>query len=781
MISLLITLQDKHEDALLWKARKLWGGAKNPDAIVDAVAGISNMLLCIPEPMKRDRSIAYITNDINERVKAVDAAVKQKAKDRVDLEKLQERLQKKKRPEEAELKQLEELPEVMAAVGQQLAEMKLSVLPQIDGKELASCIKQIMDKQAREANRKKLAAQVESNNITLETLGLWSDFNGDVEAAHEYGVSVYRGRYHTKVKNDWVEISNFVMKIIYHLQTGGDTAYRLISIKNTEGVEKVISINTDDFVSVGPFKKVLARQGHFVFKGGDADLSRLHELLQKDEVSSTHVRELGYNSRGKFYAWANGLLDTASETPGVCFYQTDEYGIVKLRDHHYFLPAMSKMFADKDELYENEKRFVYLRNERVNFNTWSQLHIKVYKQKAIIGQLWAVTAIYRDIIYGMNNIRVSPILNLSGQRGSGKTQFAESIMALFGHPQPAIPLGSQSTAKGFMRKFAQFKNAVVYLEEYKNNVKKDFIEALKNVYDGTSYTRAQKSNDFQTDSLPVSSACLLGGQEMPTIEPALFSRVIMLSFEPGKFNEQERKLFKDLKRIELDGLSCITGEVLQHRQHFQKHFSETFEAAKKQLFTQVNNAAMDDRFVVNIAILHAVRTVFNGLIDFPFTIEEAAEVLVSNLHEQFGVMQGNDDLGKWWQLMEQLVAQNILRAGRDFRFDGGTLWLRLNNAYGHYVKELNLRRDANCIAKPSLESYMKNDRDTFVAYEKVKIDTKSQQSYWSFGFNYLVLQDRYQINLSVPDGHHHTSFDMPTTLNSIAPKEGGWSETEEIF
>src|SRR5690606_17423850 len=77
------------------------------------------------------------------------------------------------------------------------------------------------------------------------------------------------------------EISNFKLKILYHINTGADESYCLMHIQNIHGLERILRINTDDFVSAGSFKKVIARLGNFIWKGQDHDLVRLQDMLQR--------------------------------------------------------------------------------------------------------------------------------------------------------------------------------------------------------------------------------------------------------------------------------------------------------------------------------------------------------------------------------------------------------------------------------------------------------------------------------------------------------------------
>ena len=79
-----------------------------------------------------------------------------------------------------------------------------------------------------------------------------------------------------------------------------------------------------------------------------------------------------------------------------------------------------------------------------------------------------------------------------------------------------------------------------WLDEYKNTVHPDMIGLLKNLYDGIGYERAQMSQDNRTTSNPVLSSAIVSGQDMPTVDPALFTRVILLMFKNNEFKEEDR-------------------------------------------------------------------------------------------------------------------------------------------------------------------------------------------------------------------------------------------------
>src|SRR5690606_6782700 len=271
---------------------------------------------------------------------------------------------------------------------------------------------------------------------------------------------------------------NFKMKILYHVATSDEEAYRMIQIKNIFGLDTVIKINTDDFVSAGTFKKVIARKGNFLWKGQDFDLVRLQDMLQREEKPTQLVKTLGFNKRGNFYAWANGIYDADINE----FIEVDEYGIVEHtlngNPQNYFIPAMSKIFADKDDMYTNDKKFLLQKSE-TTFTEWTILFEKVFGANGRIGIIYYISALFSDIIFKAIGQRF-PMLFAYGKRGSGKGTMIQSMMRLFGEGQDQIMLGGASTVVGFMRKLAQYSNALVWMDEYKNNLNVKVIESIKN-------------------------------------------------------------------------------------------------------------------------------------------------------------------------------------------------------------------------------------------------------------------------------------------------------------
>lgn len=585
----------------------------------------------------------------------------------------------------------------------------------------------ILTKKPRTIEQAKVHAEVK------EIIGNEEDAN----AYEAYGIWLNKqsGTYYSlDLKNVRREITNFKMKIIYHVATSDDEAYRIIQIKNVFGLDKVIRVNTDDFVSSGTFKKIIARHGNFIFKGADFDLVRLQDMLQRDEKPTKLVNTLGWNKRGGFYAFANGIYDTKLKT----FLPIDEFGIVEHeydgRPQNYFIPAMSRMFAEKEDLYTNDKKFKLVQGT-VSFSEWASLFEKVFGNNGRIGMMFYVAALFSDIIFKANGQRF-PLCFAYGKRGSGKGTMIQSIMRLFGEGQDPIMLGGASTVVGFMRKLAQYSNALVWMDEYKNNLHPKIIESQKNIFDRIGYERGKKDNTFQTESTPILSAVFLSGQEMPTVEPALFTRTILMTFSETKRTEAARKLIRNLVEMENKGISHLTLHLMQYRELFTARYKTTYERVLHELSVEINSNDVDERMLGNYSVLIATCELVAEIERLPFTLDNFRSQCKQMAMEQWHVLRGSDDTSKFWQIVEQLAGSGLISEDRHYQLKNGNVDIRVQDIYQLYAEAMQKRKDPNILDKSTLDSYLMSDAKTFVKRHRTYFGGHYR---WALQFKYMEL------------------------------------------
>jgi hypothetical protein len=314
-------------------------------------------------------------------------------------------------------------------------------------------------------------------------------------------------------------------------------------------------------------------------------------------------------------------------------------------------------------------------------------------------------------------------------------------MYLWGIPQDQLMLGGGSTIKAVMRKFAQFRNALIWLDEYKNNIGPKPIESLKNLYDGIGYERANTDNSLGTNTTAVNSGAAVSGQDMPTIEPALFMRFILLMFEPGKFSAEQRKDKKELEAMEEGGLACVSIEILKHRKHFENQYSSMYDAVEKEVIADTNNPNIDDRMMVNIAVFLTIYKVLQDKLEFSFTYNQVKDFMIENMKSQHLILAGSDDVRKFWEIIEYLFHSKNpttrIDIGKDFELKEGKLYIRLQNVHPLYVNEMQQRKDANYLLKPTMEHYLSLDKNIFVDKCKCKFEDGSYTH--TMVFNYKAL------------------------------------------
>lgn len=580
----------------------------------------------------------------------------------------------------------------------------------------------------------------------------------------EYGFFEKDGSYFTLSKElEEIAVSNFTMRVLFLIQAKNPK--RVLEIKNVYGKSKILSIETNVLVSFSEFNKAIESQGNFLFYGKEQHLMKIKSKLYKDEKPSVEIATLGWHTKGSFYSFANGLWKEAKLHP------IDEYGVVHYADMHYYIPYMNNLSGEHahqedNEDYKNFCKFRYF-DHKVSFKDWAKLFVEVFGDNGKIGLIYTISAIFRDIIF--EKIRRFPHLFLFGQPGTGKSTMGTSLMNLFGIPQEAISLEGESSGKSYMRKIGQFRNALVFLEEYKNTIDIKKIGSLKNIYDGLGYETAVKSDDNRTKGYPVRSALMIAGQEMPTIDPALFTRCIMLEYTSKTWQVEK---FNELSLLERKGLTAVTCEIIDKgRRLVEANFEKTFDKIFKKLQADYQGKLINDRLLRNNSILLAIMELISKDLTVPFTLDDLTRISKELIETQAALMNSSDDVQRFWDTVQYLYEMGSIQEGKEYQLDGDTLYIRFSKIYPLYLEAFRRQYNKTGLAKETLINYIKANKSLYrgeVKSKKFNYTNRDGTKQTIVTSAYILVYNRLNISLTVFNEEvEKNTHEKPTENNSL--------------
>lgn len=512
-------------------------------------------------------------------------------------------------------------------------------------KELASAV------EARRADRKRKTTAVE---VEDDETG-W----GLITQGNMFRIQTDSGDY---------AISNFIVKPVM-LVIGSQTSERIVEIVNFKGRSTTLAINSDKMVSLDSFKQEVERQGNFIFYGSPKDYTKVRAHIYEGCAECHPITMLGQHREG-FWAWSNGLSHNGQ------FHPVNEYGVVEFNGSHFYLPAWSKigediLADDQPDDFETLRQFSYFTDPRTSVSEWSRDMVKVYGPSSHVAIPWLMASLFYDLIF--KRFRFFPLLNLFGPPGSGKTYMATSLMAVFGKPRKPFGLAQGSDA-GFFRSLSQYKNAVVWFDEYSNNIKPHRSDAIKNTYDGTDRVIGQKSNDNKTRTQKVSCPIVLSGQEQPTFDIAMFERTISLSFAVEEHSRDQLRTAQALKDREGTGAySQVAAQILAHRAEVEARFADAFEECRK-AFTDIIERQWPggvrrpkERFIANYLIPITMHYLLADRLNLAISIPEVMDAMLSLLIDQAVNIYAEDDASRFWGIFLYCAEHaHILTADDDF-------------------------------------------------------------------------------------------------------------------
>lgn len=504
-----------------------------------------------------------------------------------------------------------------------------------------------------------IIARVESRK-NKEALNSMDERQKDIELLRQFNLFIRDNCYYTTStdEDEPVRISNFIMEPLFHIEDDIN-ATRLFRLTNIYGETKVIELRESELCSLSVFQQRVGSLGNFVWPAKIDKLNRVKEYLYSKTRSAERIRKLGWNNENEFFAFGNGVYKDNQ------FHEVDYLGMVALNTgKEYYLPALSKIYIGNPEIFQFERLMIHRNRSGIKIKEFAERLIEVFGENARVAMCYLFSSIFRDIIY--QRTRHFPILNLFGEKGTGKTTLATCLQSFFLHGIDPPNLGVTSVPS-MNDRISQSVNTLVIFDEYKNDLDFRKISFLKGIWGGGGQTKKNTATDGMAAQTLVSTGVVLCGQDKPTQDMALFTRVIFLAFSKTNFNSYERGLFDELVMLCDLGLTHLTLELLCHRSLFEKNFKGTYNLVKHELSERLKDKEIHDRVFGNWIIPLATFRTLETVLELPFNYGELFETAVKGILNQNELTQESSELADFWNVLQGMQTSGKCIEGSHFK------------------------------------------------------------------------------------------------------------------
>ena len=480
----------------------------------------------------------------------------------------------------------------------------------------------------------------------------------DRNAYSRYGFYESKSCYYS-LNKDGVPVrwSNFVMQPLFHIK---DTINpkRLYKIRNVFGREEIIELKQEDLVSIQRFKLRVEGLGNYIWEAKEEQLTKLKGYLYEMTQTATEITQLGWQKDG-FFAFGNGVVYEGQWLP------VDDFGIVRIPGlDNYYLPAASMIYSKERKLFQFERKFVHLGLSEISLRRYSDKMIEVWGDNAKVGICFFLATLFKDIVVAKT--KNFPILNLFGPKGSGKSELGHSLMSFFiiNNEPPNL---SSATDAALADTVAQCANALVHVDEYKNTIELSRREFLKGLYDGVGRTRMNMDRDKKREITAVDCGVILSGQEMPTIDIAIYQRMLYLTFNVTEFGEEGKRKFDELKAMRDRGCSQIVLDLLKHRKRVEADFAANYNAAMADINASLTGQSVEDRIFRNWITPLAIYRTLSGVLDLGFDYRDMLRICIDGILRQNSVCKSTNELASFWQVVDYLHQNGEIFMDGDYR------------------------------------------------------------------------------------------------------------------
>lgn len=486
--------------------------------------------------------------------------------------------------------------------------------------------------------------------------------------------------------NSWAPIqqTNFVIQPLYMIKSFQNPR-RMCEVfgfnrLDDKMLSEVIDFDEKQLLKREQFESRLAVQSPFItFEGySNTNHKRLINKLLFQFKDCYELNTLGYQPE-QFWAFANVCFEfPTKEHPNGIEREYNDFGVVQIGENNFLSEAKNKrvneMRLDNNNPYENDLFFIYKKSE-IDFSAWAKLIDKVYtSEKAWMAVSFAVATVFRDVVLNFTKI---PHLHCYGEKGSGKSVFAESIFHLFfsgkdaeGKLYKPYNLTGGGTPYSFHNRMERFRSCPQVLNEYDDtNILPEFFDAIKAAFDGEGRERGMGVKG-KTETMKRNSTLILVGQKIGNRDDnSVLTRCVTVEFLKKDFTDEELGWMQDLENIEIKGLSSIIIEILSHRTHFKERFAQLFLQTVTELQKKVAEiyAKVETRIIKSLAALQLSYLVMAEVVAFPLNAAQLKQHVFNKAVEMHAHLQSTDGLSEFWKVVEFLLDRNEIEEDWDFK------------------------------------------------------------------------------------------------------------------
>lgn len=473
-----------------------------------------------------------------------------------------------------------------------------------------------------------------------------NDLQREAELLRQFGLFIRKNCYYSTGEEDEEpsRISNFIMEPLFHIEDESNGT-RIFRLRNMYNVCRVIELKESELCSLSNFQQKVGSLGNYVWLAKIDKLNRVKEYLYSKTDTAERIRKLGWNTEEGFFAFGNGIL-----TNDGLFKNVNELGIARsINDKAFYIPATSKIYIHNQEIFQFERLMVHENRSGVKLYDFVSRLMEVFGENAGIAFCYLLSTLFRDIVF--KRTRHFPILNLFGEKGTGKTTLATSLQSFFLHGVDPPNLGVTSIP-AMNDRVSQAVNTLVVLDEYKNDLDIRKIAFLKGLWGGGGQTKKNTNTDGMAAQTIVTTGVALCGQDKPTQDMALYTRVIFLAFTKTSFSQQEKRLYEDLVSVCNMGLTHLTVELLRYRELFERNFSEIYSITKRELASKLENDTVHDRIFGNWVIPLATFRTLETVIEVPFNYTELFDTAIRGMRNQNELAQESSEVADFWNMLQ---------------------------------------------------------------------------------------------------------------------------------